>query len=71
MWRRRWTHSVVSTGSNRSRSKNSMHGWLRFAGSGMAHVDALERHLDRMDEPTASKSPDRKKQQGPKREGKQ
>ncbi len=46
--------------------------WLApFRRFWMAHVDALERHLDRMDEPTASKSPDRKKQQGPKREGKQ
>ena len=32
------------------------------------HVDALERHLDRMDEPTPTKRKTRKKQRGPNRE---
>jgi DNA-binding transcriptional ArsR family regulator len=32
------------------------------------HVDALERHLDRMDEPTPTKRKTKKKQRGPNRE---
>src|SRR5277367_723096 len=43
--------------------------WLdQFRRFWLAHVDALERHLDRMEEPTASKRKTRKKERGPNRE---
>jgi DNA-binding transcriptional ArsR family regulator len=43
--------------------------WLdQFRRFWSAHVDALERHLDRMEESTATKSKTRKKGRGPNRE---
>jgi len=43
--------------------------WLdQFRRFWSAHVDALERHLDRMEEATATKSKTRKKGRGPNRE---
>ena len=38
-----------------------MPGSLRSAGSGPRHVDALERHLDRMDQPTPTKRKTRRR----------
>jgi hypothetical protein len=38
------------------------------AGSGSAHVDALERHLDRMDQLTPTKKEDKGARRGPNRE---
>jgi hypothetical protein len=32
-----------------------MPGWLHSVGSRFAHLDALERHLDRMDQSTLTK----------------
>jgi DNA-binding transcriptional ArsR family regulator len=43
--------------------------WLaQFRRFWSAHVDALERHLDRMDPPTATKRKTTKKRRGPNRE---
>jgi DNA-binding transcriptional ArsR family regulator len=43
--------------------------WLaEFRRFWSAHVDALERHLDRMDEPTPAKGKTRKRRRGPSRE---
>jgi DNA-binding transcriptional ArsR family regulator len=43
--------------------------WLaEFRRFWSAHVDALERHLDRMDEPTPAKGETRKRRRGPSRE---
>jgi len=42
--------------------------WLaQFRRFWSAHVDALERHLDRMDEPAAAKGQPKKKRRGPSR----
>jgi len=43
--------------------------WLdQFRRFWSGYVDALERHLDRMEEPTATKKKTRKKERGPNRE---
>jgi DNA-binding transcriptional ArsR family regulator len=43
--------------------------WLaEFRRFWSAHVDALERHLDRMDEPTSTKTKTRRRRRGPNRE---
>jgi DNA-binding transcriptional ArsR family regulator len=43
--------------------------WLaQFRRFWSGHIDALERHLDRMDEPTSAKGKSRKKEHSPKRE---
>ena len=44
--------------------------WLApFRRFWSAHVDALERHLDRMDQSTPTKTKTRKRRRGPNREG--
>jgi DNA-binding transcriptional ArsR family regulator len=46
--------------------------WLApFRRFWSAHVDALERHLDRMDRSTPTKTKARKKRRGPNRQGKE
>jgi DNA-binding transcriptional ArsR family regulator len=46
-----------------------LHEWLtQFRRFWSGHIDALERHLDRMDEPTPAKGKSRKREHRPKRE---
>ncbi len=50
-------------------SLQELDAWLApFRRFWSAHLDALERHLDRMDEPTPSKGKTRRKRRGPNRE---
>jgi DNA-binding transcriptional ArsR family regulator len=50
-------------------SLQELDAWLApFRRFWSAHLDALERHLDRMDEPPPSKGKTRRKRRGPNRE---
>ena len=54
----------------RPESLQELDEWLApFRRFWSAHIDALERHLDRMDEPTPTQGKTRRKRRGPNREG--